>query len=210
VRFLSLIIVGYCLSGCATVPLNSPVPVGSAKLYVVGRGWHTDIGLPTNEISSPLATLEHGFPGVRFMVFGFGERQYYMARNAGSGETLGALFPSKSAILLTALNAAPDRAFANYQVVTLHLPQQSIDRVAAALWDAFERDSAGNAVRLAGGPYPGSVFFASRETYDALDTCNTWTARMLSKGGIPVDPRGVLFATQVMQQVAQIAAMQAK
>ena len=50
------------------------------------------------------------------MVFGFGERNYLMARSAGPVEMLSALFPSKSAILMTALRAPPTEAFADEQV----------------------------------------------------------------------------------------------
>ena len=35
---------------------------------------------------------------------------------------LAALLPSKSAILMTALNAPPTEAFADHDVVVLHLP----------------------------------------------------------------------------------------
>src|SRR4029079_18987267 len=59
------------LSGCAIMPTRGPIPVGEATLYVVERGWHTDIGLSVEEVSRPLASLEEDFPGVRFMVFGF-------------------------------------------------------------------------------------------------------------------------------------------
>ena len=64
------------LAGCAVAPTAGPVPRGEATVYVVGRGWHTDIGLPVDEVTGPLASLESDFPGVRFMVFGFGEREY--------------------------------------------------------------------------------------------------------------------------------------
>ena len=56
------------------------MPDGDATIYVVGRGWHTDIGLSVDEVTGPLASLERDFPGIRFMVFGFGEREYYMAQ----------------------------------------------------------------------------------------------------------------------------------
>lgn len=198
------------LAGCSAMPPDPAVPTGQATIHVVGRGWHTDIGLPVDEVTGPLTSLQHDFPGVRFMVFGFGERDYYMAHGEGSGEMLAALLPSKSAILLTALRAPPAEAFADQQVVTLHLPQAGVDRIATRLWQGLEKTADGSAVRLADGPYAGSVFYAANETYDAFHTCNTWTARMLRDGGMPVDPSGVLFAGQVMQQVAWIAAMQAR
>ena len=127
------------LAGCAVMPTDAPVPNGEATIYVVGRGWHTDIGLSVDEVTGPLASLERDFPGIRFMVFGFGERQYYMAHDAGSGEMLTALLPSDSAILLTALRAPPAEAFVDQTVVTLHLSRSGVERIAMRLWDGLEK-----------------------------------------------------------------------
>jgi uncharacterized protein (TIGR02117 family) len=207
--FLGLIAGALC--GCASAPkLSEPPPAGNAVIYVVGRGWHTDIGLPVDEVNGPLAGLESDFPGVRFMVFGFGERNYLMTHGNGSGEMLTALFPSKSAILMTALRASPTEAFADEQVVTLRLSQDGVDRISELIWQALEKTADGSPVPLADGPYPGSLFYASHETYDAFHTCNTWTALLLHDSGLPVDPRGVLFVGQVMRQVAAIASLQAR
>ena len=197
------------LAGCAVMPTDAPVPDGEATIFVVERGWHTDIGLPVDEAPGPLASLGRDFPGVRFMVFGFGERHYYMARVAGSGEMLTALLPSDSAILMTALRAPPPEAFGDQEVVTLHLPRSNAERVASRLWSGLEKAADGSVVRLGDGPYVGSVFYASRETYDAFHTCNTWTALLLRDAGFPINT-SVLFAGQVMQQAARIATIQAR
>ncbi len=192
------------LAGCAAMP----VPDGEATVYVVGRGWHTDIGLRLEEIAGPLRSLEGDFPGARFLVFGFGERVYYMAREAGSADMLAALLPSRSAILMTALRAPPPEAFADQTVVTLRLSRAGVARIAAEIWQDLEKAPDGAAVRLGEGPYAGSRFYAASATYDLFYTCNTWTARILHDSGVPVSPAGVVFASQVMQPVAWIAAMQ--
>jgi uncharacterized protein (TIGR02117 family) len=194
------------LCGCASVPRDAAIPDGEGRIYVVERGWHTDIGLSVDAVSGPLASLEGSIPGIRYMVFGFGERAFYMAHEENSFTMLGALLPSKSAILLTALRAPPDVAFADYEAAALRLPQSGVDRIADAIWQSLEKRN-GVAIRLADGPYLGSVFYAGGETYDAFDTCNTWTARLLRDAGFPVETH-VLFADQVMRQVLQIAARQ--
>jgi hypothetical protein len=130
-----------------------------------------------------------------------------MARRTGSAEMLTAMFPSDSAILMTALSASPTEAFVDQRVVELHLPRDAVDRIANRIWQALEKGPDGVAVRLADGPYPGSVFLASTETYDLLNTCNTWTATVLRDAGLPIDPH-VLLADQVMQQVDRIAILQ--
>jgi hypothetical protein len=132
-----------------------------------------------------------------------------MTHDSGSGEMLTALFPSKSAILLTALRAPPSDAFGADRVVTLQVTQQVVDRIAARIWQTLEKQQDASALRLADGPYPGSVFYAGDETYDAFHTCNTWTALVLQDAGLPITPNGVLFAGQVMNQARRLAALQA-
>jgi hypothetical protein len=169
-----------------------------AIVYVIRREWHTDIGLPVGEIVGPLATLEKPFPGVRFLTFGFGERQFLVNHEKGFGAMLGALLPSQSALLLTALSATPAQAFGQRSVVVLPVSRTGLDGIEAAIWHEFEVSAAGEPLLLAEGSYPGSVYYAARDTYYGLYTCNTWTAETLRAGGLPMPATGVLFAGQVM------------
>lgn len=197
------------LLGACSAPVGPVAPPGTAVVYVIDRGWHTDIGLPADAVLGDLATLERGFPGVRFLVFGFGERQFYMARHETLGAALGALLPSQSALLLTALRASPQAAFGAAHVVTLHVSQAGFVQIEEAVWQQLVKAPDGAPIRLADGPYPGSVFYAARGIYDAFDTCNTWTTAMLHIGGLPVSSSGVLFAAQVRDMARAIAVRQA-
>jgi uncharacterized protein (TIGR02117 family) len=195
------------LAACSAPP---PVaPSGDAVVYVIGRGWHTDIGLPVEEIGGPLETLERGLPGVRVLTFGFGERQFLVNRKTNFGAMLSALLPSQSALLMTALATGPEAAFGQQNVVVLHVSRAGLERIEAAVWREFELSSGGEPILLAQGPYPGSVFYAARDTYDGLFTCNTWTAHTLRAGGLPMPAGGVLFAGQVMRLARWIGSRQA-
>jgi Protein of unknown function (DUF2459) len=88
VRALVPVAMAGSLSGCAMMPTDGPVPNGTVMLYVVDHGWHTDVGIPVQGITGPLALLTSDFAGIRFAMFGFGERHYYMAHHPGSGEML--------------------------------------------------------------------------------------------------------------------------
>jgi uncharacterized protein (TIGR02117 family) len=196
------------LATCA-IPVRPPAPGTAgprpATLYVIDRGWHTDIGLPTGEITGSLATLESGFPGLHYLTLGFGEREFLTSRQVTVGETLRALLPSRSALLVTALRASPEAAFGAGNVVTLHITVDGLMRLEYALWHGVERTPAGQPVSLGPGPYVGSEFYAALGTYDAFDTCNTWTATMLTTAGLPVSARGVIFSGQVMGQARAVA-----
>jgi uncharacterized protein (TIGR02117 family) len=185
---------------------STPIPASDgAIVYVVGRDWHTDIGLPVEEIGGPLATLERNFPNVRFLTFGFGERQFLVNRKEDFGAMLGALLPSRSALLMTALSATPEQAFGQQSVVVLHISRAGLARIEAAIWHEVELSAAGEPMKLDDGPYPGSVFYAARDTYYGLYTCNTWTADILRTGGLPIPSAGVLFAGQVMSAARWIS-----
>jgi hypothetical protein len=202
--------VALSLCACTTPspPLPLPAPEDDAIVYVIERGWHSDIGLPVTEITEPLAGLEQRFPGVRYLTFGFGERQFLLSRQATVGGMLSALLPSRSALLMTALAADPAAAFGAEHVVVLHVSREDVARIEVAVWQELDQPPDGEPVVLADGPYPGSVFYAARDTYDGLYTCNSWTMTMLHAGGLPV-PTGVLFVGQVMDAVRSISARQA-
>jgi uncharacterized protein (TIGR02117 family) len=188
---------------------NPQAASDDAVVYVIQRDWHTDIGLPVAQIAGPLTTLETPFPGVRFLTFGFGERQFLISGKATISTMLAALLPNQSALLMTALRATPAQAFGSRNVVALRVSRAGLDRIEAAIWQEFELSPAGEPARIADGPYPGSVFYAARDTYDGLFTCNTWTAQTLQAGGLPMPGTGVLFSGQVMGNARWISTQQA-
>jgi hypothetical protein len=175
-----------------------PLPEGVDRVSVIDQGWHTDIGLPVAELHGKLAGLAADFPGATWLTIGFGDRAYLLRRDTDFFDMVRALFPGKAALLVTGLRAPPDTAFGAGNVVTLAIAKPQLDALEAFLAGYFSNDGAGQLLRLADGPYPGSLFFASDATYDALHTCNTWAAESLQAGGYPVSTSFVIFASQVM------------
>ncbi|MDR3389583.1 MAG: DUF2459 domain-containing protein [Rudaea sp.] len=191
------------LAACSTVPLMpSPTPV-TTTIIVARRAWHTDVCVRSEDAGPWVSALAHGFEGARFLCFGFGERQYVLTREDGVLAALAALLPSKGAMLMTVLRASPGAAFGLSKVVPLGVIEAGLTGLRTFLQHSVQTDAAGRPVRLATGPYPGSVFFAASGTYDGLYTCNTWTSDALRSAGLPI--RGaVLFARDVMDQARQL------
>ena len=194
------------LAGCAA-PVRNP-PTGEAVVYVIERGWHTDIGLPVTELSGPLSVMPAGYPGATFLTFGFGERQFLQARHPSIFLMLSALFPSDSALLMTALKAPPEEAFDARDVVKLQISPTALAQLEAALWEALTKGPDGTPLRLADGPYLGSTFYAGHDTYAGYFTCNTWVAKMLRAAGMIDSTNGVLFSGEVMHLARAIASRQ--
>jgi hypothetical protein len=202
------------MSGCAAA---LPYPAfseaiddgtGGATISVIDRGWHTDIALPAEAISGPVAALVRAFPGVRFLVFGFGDRAYYMAPDETFFGRVVALFPGPGVILVTGLSASPADAFGGDHVVSLRISQGQLRAMTSFVQHSLENSTDGSFERLGDGPYPGSVFYASGVRYDAFHNCNRWTLDALRSGGLAAEPDGVIFAGQVVEQAKRIAARQ--
>jgi hypothetical protein len=191
------------LAGCSAAP-RQPEPA-VAIVSVIDRGWHTDLGLAVTDLSAPLAAVAHDFPRASYLVFGFGDRAYLLSRRQGFPEMLEALFPGPGLMLVTALRVPPSNAFGASRVVSLPLSSAGLARLTAFIWHDLVTDRNGQPLSLGYGPYRGSLYYASPTTYDAAYTCNTWTAAALRTAGLPIGAGGVLFASQVMDQVRPLA-----
>lgn len=176
------------------------MPEGADRIFVIDRGWHTDIGLPVAELHGKLALVAADFPGATSLTIGFGDRAYLLDRDTNFFDMLRALLPGKAALLVTGLRAPPEAAFGANSVVTLAIARPQLEALERFLASYLVTDRAGQPLRLADGPYAGSLFFASDATYDAFHTCNTWTAESLRAGGYPVSSTLVIFASQVMAE----------
>jgi uncharacterized protein (TIGR02117 family) len=199
------------LAGCAApVPPAPPAEATAGPktetIYLVERGWHTDIGLPATQLGDALAELRTTFPGVHTVVIGFGQRAYLLHREHDLADMLAALAPGPGALLVTALRDTPQTAFPADDVVVLRVSARGLARLTNFITDSFDRPPAGALHAIADGPYPGSLFYASTRTYSAGYTCNTWTAEALQTAGLPVHVAGVVFADDVADQARRIAA----
>jgi uncharacterized protein (TIGR02117 family) len=208
-RRLSWNIVVWILCGLAGCRGANPVEphIGSASrtelIYVIAGGWHTEIGLPVGAIGGPLAALKAEFPGARYLVFGWGARDYYMSRNPGLGDILRALTPGPAVMLVIPLQMPPEAFFGASNVVAVHVSPDGVARLSEHLWNYLSTDKERFPRRIGTGPYPQSIFYAATGTYNLGHTYNTWTAEALHLSGLPVSAAGVVFANQVLDQLRQ-------
>src|SRR5262245_26265322 len=115
-------LLGACLAaglpGCGSTPLPTyqEAPAGGVGIYVIAAGWHTEIALPIDVIQGPLRAVAADFPGARYLAFGWGDRNYYMAPAPTLGDAMGALFPGPAVLLVTPLYQPPRESRATARV----------------------------------------------------------------------------------------------
>jgi uncharacterized protein (TIGR02117 family) len=198
------------LSACSTAPertsenrATAPSANSSNVIYVVRRSWHIDIGFPTADLHPPLASLRTAFPGAQFLLFGFGDRAYLTKGGQFSG-TLGALLPGPGLVLATGLDASPEAVFGVDNVIRIAVSAAQSRDLQAFIWRSLSKHD-GEASPLAEGAYGGSLYYPSTQRYSAFHTCNTWAAKALQAGSLPVHTFGVEFSGQLWKQVQHLA-----
>jgi uncharacterized protein (TIGR02117 family) len=200
-------VLGIALASCAAPTPQSDVPDGpmTNTIYLIRRGWHTDIAMDADQVAAPLNQLRLVFPGVRTFSIGFGERAWLVHRQHDFADMIAAVIPGPGALLVTGLNVSPRDAFPPDDVITLRVSSRGLARLNDFITQAFEWAPDGSPRAIADGPYPGSLFYASTTRYSGFFTCNTWTAEGLQTAGLPIHAGGMLFAGQVADQARAVA-----
>ena len=168
---------------------------------VIAGGWHTELALPRDALAGKLAGLAPRISGARYVVFGWGARDYYMARNPDLGDVLRAMTPGPAVVLVMPLGVAPDAWVGPRNSIELHITAAGNSALSEYLWAAVAKDGEGMPRAIAAGPYDGSLFYAGTGTYDLAYTCNTWTAEALRAAGLPVTPRSVVTKNDILDQI---------
>jgi len=188
--------------GCAAAPRPPGcVPPTDAFAWVVQREWHTEIGLPASALTGPLASLRSSHPGAAVFLFGFGKRSWLEAHEGDILAVLSGPLPGAGLMQVTALSVEPESAFdGRAALLRAPLPPGGQAALEAALAASFAPGAAALPNRS------GSSFFPASRGYSLAFTCNTWTAEMLRRAGLPVREDGVVGAAAVMRQMEGRAA----
>jgi uncharacterized protein (TIGR02117 family) len=169
-------------------------------VYLVSHGWHTGIVLRRADIPAGLWPESGDFPEADYLEVGWGDHDYYRARDPGLWTALKAvLVPTSSVLHVVGFRGPVTEYFASSEVVRLELPQRDFGRLAQYVHDAHVRDGAPAAAALGPGLYGDGRFYPARESFQLFNTCNLWTARALRAAGLPVED--AITARGLMSQV---------
>ncbi len=209
VRTLVLLLVAGWLGGCAPDPPLPSAGDGPAvrEIHIVSNGWHTVIVLPRAAVAD-LGRLPEAadFPDAAFLELGWGDRDYFPAKETTLRMTLDAALKPTPAVMHMAGRAhLPQGTRPGSSVVRLMLTERAFERLVRAIADGFERPAGARAQPIAPGLTARSHFYPAEGRFHLFNTCNTWTARMLRAAGIDVSPSGVMTAEDLMSRLRAAA-----
>jgi uncharacterized protein (TIGR02117 family) len=196
-------------AGCApAVAERSPSRGDGAavSVWVLDHGWHTAIVVRRADVDRARWPEVDDFPEATFVEVALGDRDFYMATPSSAWLAIKAAIRTSGSVLhVVGFVPPPATSFPGIEIVELRLSPRGFAALTRFVSDEYQRDEARRPVRLAPGLYGASWFYAARSPYHLLNTCNTWVARALQAGGVPVTPAGTLTAGSVMQQVREAA-----
>lgn len=215
VRYLVLfpLAVPMMVPGCTAEPTAPPMARSSAvqpevprEIYVASNGWHSAIFVDAAAISTDALPEAADFPKAAFLGFGWGDADYFPARDPGVLALLtAALQPTPSVIHVTGLPSHPRAAFPDDEVIAVPVSPDGLEALLAFLNKVFIREGRERASMVAPGLHRFSKFYSANGKFHLFNNCNRWTARALAAAGISIEPDGIVRAESLMASLRAMA-----
>jgi uncharacterized protein (TIGR02117 family) len=173
-------------------------------IWVVDHGWHTGLVMERSAIPTGLLPEQDDFPRARYLELGWGDADFYQARDPGAWTALRAAVASRASVVhVVGLPAPPVEAFAG-EIVQVQLSRAGFDALVRFVDEALQREGRPRAPMLGRGLYGTSAFYPARGRYHLFYTCNTWIAEALRAAGAPITPAYAITAGNLMWQVRRL------
>ncbi len=193
------------LAGCASGKKWNYLPATQGEersIYVIAHGWHAGIALSSEDLEPELGFVRGYLRPGRYYEFGWGEADFYQADKVTPAIFLKAVFWRNPSVMhVFSMPVAPPEQYKGGDVVELKLSGAGLKHLKDKLRTSFTIDAAGRPSPLKAGPHGEDRFFKAEGYYLITHTCNTWTAKVLESGGVPMDTVFTLRSASVMRQV---------
>ncbi|WP_136523707.1 DUF2459 domain-containing protein [Geomonas ferrireducens] len=200
-----LVLLVSALAGCAAGKKWNYLPATRGEersIYVIAHGWHAGIALSNEDLGSELGFVREYLRPGRYYEFGWGEADFYQADKVTPTIFLKAVFWRNPSVMhVFSMPAAPPEQYRGGDVVELKLSEAGLKHLKDKLRTSFQFDAGQRPYPLKAGPHGEDRFFKAEGYYLITNTCNTWTAKVLESGGVPMDTVFTLRSASVMRQV---------
>ena len=193
------------LSGLFLSPTLAFAANAAHRIWVVSNGWHSGIVLARADVLESVIPEIADFPHAGFFEFGWGDAEFYPAREAGAWLALRAAFPGPAVMHVSGLPDHPARIWPNVTILSFAVNAEALRRLLDFLRNSFDRAGAGRAVVSARGIYPFSLFYPATGRFHVFNNCNTWTAQALTAMGLGASLGGVNTAEDLVARIRPFA-----
>lgn len=178
---------------------------GGVEIHILNNGFHTDLAVPRARLEAgggPLARASRTLGPGDWVLIGWGDAKFFVDQSPMEGRLLDgarAFFRpgNPSVVMLDPEAGDPRRRFAPGSHRTVRLSQSGFDTMRSRIETSLALED-GRPRLTTARPGAGARFFASRETFWIGYICNSWMARVLNAGGVPVRPMRAVTAGEVI------------
>ena len=177
----------------------------SVVVHILNNGFHTDLAVPRTAFETgngPLTEASRSLGAGDWILIGWGDATFFVDQSPMEGRLLDGVraffMPGNaSVVMLDPETGNPAHRFTAERRRTLRLSQDGFMAMRARVEGSLALQD-GRPVKTTTRPDDGAHFFASRETFWIGYLCNSWTARVLNAGGLPVRPLRAVTAGEVV------------
>ena len=178
---------------------------GGVEIHILNNGFHTDLAVPRARLEAgggPLARASRTLGPGDWVLIGWGDAKFFVEESPMEGRLLdGArafFMPGNASVVMLDPEAGdPRRRFAPDSRRTVRLSQAGFDAMRSRIETSLALED-GRPRLTTARPGAGARFFASHEHFWIGYLCNSWTARVLNAGGVPVRPMRAVTAGEVV------------
>ena len=177
-------------------------------IYLVSHGWHTGIVVKRQDIPLDVWSESRDFPDADYLEIGWGEGDYYQAREPSVGLALKAACGSTASVLhVVGFKGSVTACFPQSDIIALELSPRGFERLCDYIHNSYDRAGRNKALPVGPGLYGDSQFYPARGQFYLFNTCNVWTAQALHAAGYPLSSFCALTADSVMSQARQFGSV---
>ncbi|NOQ14006.1 MAG: TIGR02117 family protein [Methyloprofundus sp.] len=177
---------------------------GSNEVYVISHGWHTGFVVPAKDIQIKIPKLKNRFASSKYIEFGWGDKEFYLAKEKTSGLAIKAVFwPTESVVHVVPVSRNLFPFVPDIEVEKLCLTDDEFLSLIDFIVNSFDKDSKGEVLELQTGIVGDSQFYKGVGDYYFMNTCNNWTAKGLQSVGMNTFSLFKLTADSVMRDARE-------
>jgi uncharacterized protein (TIGR02117 family) len=176
-------ITAFFLSYLPAVPKNVNC-TPDKTIYITSNGVHLDIVLPVSNIEAKLTEQLEVSPDIRFIAFGWGDKNFYAKTPEWSDLTVPVAFKALFLKSETAMHVTLYRqTYEHWREVKLCIHQ--LDSLNNYIENSFEKTETGKLQKTDFSGYSNSdSFYEAKGSFTLFKTCNVWTNNALKQTGI--------------------------
>ena len=184
----------------------------TVTVHILNNGFHTDLAVPRAALEAEggaLAEASRSLGRGDWILIGWGDATFFVDESPMETRLLDGLraffWPGNaSVVMLDPELGDPTRGFSPDRRRSLRLSPRALAGMLGRVEGSLILDDGRTVVSTARSG-DGARFFRSRETFWIGYLCNSWTARVLNAGGLPVRPLRAVTAGEVVATLDRAA-----